>query len=196
MDGMPLRSRKCDLGVASFLFAQSWQKETSPLNFRGKEHYKSGRLSKEFGSAGDCSPSESEPSLLLGLSQEDMLQPVKGIELREEDRGEMVPNMGIKSVPVLSPTAHTNAPHVQAAPPLNQRGFVSTLDVIGQQSEHFWPKKFFHSAREWMLSKRWVSRQRMLRRLTPFRRRYWEEGFKNSLILDVSVLLIHGGGKQ
>lgn len=41
-----------------------------------------------------------------------MLQPVKGIELREEDRGEMVPNMGIKSVPVLSPTAHTNAPHV------------------------------------------------------------------------------------
>lgn len=132
----------------------------------------------------------------LAWVEEDMLQPVKGIELREEDRGEMVPNMGIKSVPVLSPTAHTNTPHVQAAPPLNQRGFISTPDVIGQQSERFWPKKFFHSAREWMLSKRWVSRQRMLRRLTPFRRRYWEEGFKNSLILDVSVLLIHGGGKQ
>jgi len=25
-----------------------------------------------------------------------VLQPVKGIELREEDRGEMVPNMGIE----------------------------------------------------------------------------------------------------
>lgn len=38
----------------------------------------------------DCSPSSS-----LARVEEDVLQPVKGIELSEEDRGEMVPNMGI-----------------------------------------------------------------------------------------------------
>lgn len=38
---------------------------------------------------------EAGPASSSAQVEEDVLQPVKGIELREEDRGEMVPNMGI-----------------------------------------------------------------------------------------------------
>lgn len=74
----------------------------------------------------------------LAWVEEDMLQPVKGIELREEDRGEMVPNMGIKSVPVLSPTARTNAPHVHLWISGDSYPLLTSLDnkvnVFGQRS--------------------------------------------------------------
>lgn len=69
MYAMPVKSRKSDIGVVSFLFVNigpKVDKKTSTLNFKRKGLYKSGQLSK--GSSGwDCS--ENEPCLLLGLSQ-------------------------------------------------------------------------------------------------------------------------------
>lgn len=81
------------------------------------------------------------PASFLAWVKEDVLQPVKGIEL-SEDRGEMVPNMGIKSVPVLSPTARThNTTHATCTRTSHWFG-ASQLLMWSDNEAFFWPRTF------------------------------------------------------
>lgn len=68
----------------------------------------------------------SRPASSLARVREDVLQPVKGIELCEEERGKTVPNMGIQC----TTTPHQAHRQLLQTLPQNQEGNTSAPEVV------------------------------------------------------------------
>lgn len=98
--------------------------------------YTSGQVRKKGGFVWIVLLQRSRPAYSLAWVRKDVLQPVKGIELSEEDRGETAPNMGSDHASWTPPQhTHTELRYIASAAGRNS----SAPEVVKRQNESSWP---------------------------------------------------------